>query len=96
MTSDANKTVQPRTKVGIVESDKRDKTRTVVIRWTVKHPKYGKYLRRKTVLQVHDAANESRSGDVVEVEPCRPISKTKTWRLVRVVEKNKKVSAVQV
>lgn len=102
MTSDVNKTVQPRsesvqrTKVGVVESDKRDKTRTVVIRWAVKHPKYGKYMRRKTVLQVHDAANESRSGDLVEVEPCRPISKTKTWRLVRVVEKNKKVAALQV
>lgn len=102
MTSDVNKTAQPssnsvqRTQVGIVESDKRDKSRTVVIRWSVKHPKYGKYMRRRTVLQVHDAANESRSGDLVEVEPCRPISKTKTWRLVRVVEKNKKVSALQV
>ena len=102
MTSDVKKTVQPRsesvqrTKVGVVESDKRDKSRTVVIRWAIKHPKYGKFMRKKTVLQVHDESNESRSGDLVEVEPCRPISKTKTWRLVRVVEKNKKVTALQV
>lgn len=102
MTSDVNKSVEPqsqsvpRTQVGIVESDKRDKTRTVVVRWSVKHPKYGKYVRRKTVLQVHDPANESRLGDTVEVAPCRPISKTKTWRLVRVVKKSTGVGALHV
>lgn len=78
-------------KVGVVESDKRDKTRTVVLRYVAKHAKYGKYIRRKTVLHVHDESNESKLGDTVEVKPCRPISKTKTWRLVRVVERARAV-----
>lgn len=75
------------TKTGTVESDKRSKTRKVVVRFMAKHPKYGKYIRRRTVLHVHDENNESRTGDVVEVAQCRPISKTKNWRLVRVVER---------
>lgn len=74
-------------KTGLVESDKRDKTRTVVVAFSARHPKYGKYLRKRTVLHVHDEKNESRTGDRVEVEPCNPISKTKCWRLVRVVER---------
>ncbi|MEO1129553.1 MAG: 30S ribosomal protein S17 [Planctomycetota bacterium] len=73
-------------RIGIVESDKRDKTRKVVVQFVSKHPKYGKYLRKRTTLHVHDEQNESRLGDRVEVAPCRPISKTKAWRLVRVVE----------
>lgn len=75
------------TRVGVVDSDGRDKTRRVVIAYRAKHPKYGKYVGRRTVLQVHDEQNESRVGDVVEVSQCRPISKTKTWTLVRIVEK---------
>ena len=75
-------------RLGVVESDKRDKSRKVVINYLAKHPKYGKYVRRRTVLHVHDEANESHKGDKVEVAPCRPISKTKSWRLVRVVEKS--------
>lgn len=79
---------QPKgTRTGIVETDGRDKTRKVVIAYQVKHPKYGKYVSRRTVLHVHDEANESHAGDVVEVGQCRPISKTKSWRLIRVVEK---------
>jgi len=74
-------------KLGVVESDKRDKTRRVTIHYVSKHPKYGKYVRQRTVLHVHDEANESRLGDRVEVAPCRPISKTKTWKLVRVVDR---------
>lgn len=74
-------------KVGIVASDARDKTRKVVINFTTKHPKYGKYIRRRTVLQVHDEQNESRTGDRVEVAECRPISKTKSWVVTRVIEK---------
>ena len=74
-------------RVGIVESDARDKTRKVVVQWAVRHPKYGKYVRQRTVLHVHDAGNESRLGDTVEVAECRPISKTKTWALVRVMRK---------
>lgn len=75
------------TKVGVVETDSRDKTRKVVISYLAKHEKYGKYVKRRTVLHVHDEANESRNGDVVEVAQCRPISKTKSWRLVKVVER---------
>ena len=74
-------------RIGIVESDARDQTRKVVIKYSVKHPKYGKYIRRRSVLQVHDAKNESHLGDRVEVAECRPISKTKSWILTRVIEK---------
>lgn len=75
-----------RTKVGVVESDKRSKTRKVVLAYMAKHPKYGKYIRKRTVLHVHDEKNESHTGDIVEIVECRPISKTKQWRLVRIVE----------
>ena len=75
------------TRVGVVESDKRDKTRKVVISYLAKHPKYGKYVKRRTVLHVHDETNQSHAGDVVEVGPCRPMSKTTTWTLIRVMEK---------
>ncbi|MFG0273640.1 MAG: 30S ribosomal protein S17 [Phycisphaerales bacterium] len=73
-------------RVGVVESDKRDKTRKVVINYLSRHPKYGKYVRKRTVLHVHDEGNDSHKGDRVEVAPSRPYSKTKRWRLVRVVE----------
>jgi len=73
-------------RVGIVETDAREKTRKVAIRFSVKHPKYGKYLRRRTVLQVHDEDNVSKVGDRVEIAECRPISKTKSWVLLRVLE----------
>jgi small subunit ribosomal protein S17 len=73
--------------IGTVEGDRRDKTRKVVIGYSARHPKYGKYVRRRTVLHVHDEANESRTGDRVEIAECRPISKTKSWMLVRVVER---------
>jgi small subunit ribosomal protein S17 len=70
---------------GVVESDKRSKTRTVVVNYQQRHPKYGKYLKKTTVLQAHDENNTSKAGDTVEVAPCRPVSKTKTWKVVRVV-----------
>ncbi len=73
-------------RVGVVTSDKRDKTRTVAVTFQGKHPKYGKYLRRKSTFQVHDPQNQSKLGDRVEIATCRPISKTKSWRLLRVVE----------
>lgn len=76
-----------RTRIGIVDSDKRDKTRRVVVKFQARHPKYGKYVASRTILHVHDEKNESKSGDTVEVAECRPISKTKTWKLVRVVER---------
>ena len=72
-------------KIGVVESDRRDKTRTVSIAFTVRHRKYNKYLRRRTMLHVHDERNVSKVGDTVEVAECRPISKTKNWILLRVV-----------
>jgi small subunit ribosomal protein S17 len=74
------------TKLGFVVSDKRDKTRTVAVDFQYRHPKYGKYIRRTTKFHVHDEQNASREGDKVEIAVCRPISKTKNWRLVRVVE----------
>jgi small subunit ribosomal protein S17 len=58
-----------------------------VVSYQAKHPKYGKYVRRRTVLQVHDEHNQSHLGDKVEVRECRPMSKTKSWELVRIVEK---------
>ncbi len=73
-------------RIGIVESDRRDKTRRVRIDYSVRHPKYGKYIRWRTVLHVHDEHNVSKAGDRVEIAECRPISKTKTWVLLRVVE----------
>ena len=74
-------------RIGIVASDARDKTRKVVIAYSSRHPKYGKYIKRRTVLQVHDESNQSHTGDRVEVAECRPVSKTKSWVLTRVVEK---------
>ena len=73
-------------RVGFVVTDARDKTRRVDIEYRAKHPKYGKYISRRTVLQVHDENNESKTGDKVEVAPCRPMSKTKSWKLVRIIE----------
>lgn len=75
------------TRIGLVESDKRDKTRKVVVPNLSTHAKYGKIIRRRTVLHVHDEQNQSRLGDRVEVRPCNPVSKTKRWELVRIVEK---------
>lgn len=74
-------------RVGVVESAARDKTRTVVLPFVSRHPKYGKYVRKRTRLHVHDEKNESKAGDRVEIAECRPISRTKSWVLVRVVER---------
>jgi small subunit ribosomal protein S17 len=80
-----------RIETGIVTSDKATKTRRVEIPRLVKHPKYGKYIRRKTICHVHDENNESRMGDLVEIVESRPMSRTKRWALVRVVEKGRMV-----
>ena len=72
-------------KSGFVTSKSTDKTIHVSINFMVKHPRYGKYIRRRTKLAVHDAANVAQKGDLVEIVPCRRLSKTKSWRLVRVV-----------
>ena len=75
--------------VGVVTSDKMAKTRRVEIPRLVKHRKYGKYLRRHTVCYVHDEEGESHRGDTVEIVECRPMSKSKRWRLVRVLSKSR-------
>lgn len=76
---------------GTVTGDKCAKTRRVEIDRLVKHPKYGKYIRRRTVCHVHDENNESHLGDTVEIQESRPLSALKRWTLVRIVEKNKEV-----
>jgi small subunit ribosomal protein S17 len=75
-----------RTVTGRVISDKMDKTITVLLERKVKHPVYGKFIRRSTKIHAHDEQNVSKEGDTVVVEQCRPISKSKTWRLVKVVD----------
>ncbi|MGD2112320.1 MAG: 30S ribosomal protein S17 [Gammaproteobacteria bacterium] len=74
-----------RTVTGKVISDKMDKTATVLIERRVKHPVYGKYIRRSTKLHVHDEGNACREGDLVTIQECRPYSRTKSWRLVEVI-----------
>lgn len=73
------------TTVGRVVSNANDKTITVVVERQVKHPLYGKYIRRRTKLRAHDEDNTARVGDLVRISPARPTSKTKAWRLVDVV-----------
>jgi small subunit ribosomal protein S17 len=77
-----------RTLIGRVTSDKRDKTVTVMIDRQVKHPLYGKYVRRSSNLHVHDERNECKLGDKVSIRQSRPWSKTKSWTLVQVLEKS--------
>ena len=76
-----------RTLTGLVVSDKMDKTITVKVERQVKHPKYGKFIKRSTKVHAHDEANECNMGDTVTVAECRPLSKSKSWQLVEVVEK---------
>ena len=78
----ANRTLQ-----GRVVSDKMDKTITVLVERRVKHPLYGKFVRKSTKVHAHDEANECGVGDTVLVEQCRPLAKNKSWRLIKVVEK---------
>ncbi|HPF25896.1 MAG TPA: 30S ribosomal protein S17 [Steroidobacteraceae bacterium] len=73
--------------VGRVVSNKMNKTIAVEIERLVKHPRYGKYIRRTTKLLVHDENNESRPGDTVAIAECRPLSRSKNWTLVSVVER---------
>jgi small subunit ribosomal protein S17 len=72
---------------GQVISDAMDKTITVLVERRVKHPLYGKFMRRSTKVHAHDEGNECNKGDWVRVEQCRPLSKTKSWRLVEVIER---------
>jgi small subunit ribosomal protein S17 len=77
--------------VGVVTSDRMNKTRRVEVLRLVRHPRYGKYLRRRTVCYVHDENNESQQGDTVEIAESRPRSRTKRWELVRVLAKSRLV-----
>jgi small subunit ribosomal protein S17 len=77
--------------IGVVTSDKMDKTRRVEIERLVRHAKYGKFLRRRTVCHVHDENNQSHQGDTVEIIECPPKSRTKRWDLVRVVAESQQV-----
>ncbi len=74
-----------RTVQGRVTSNKMDKTVTIIIERLVKHALYGKYIRRSTKLHAHDADNACKEGDIVRVAECRPLSKTKNWRVVEIV-----------
>ncbi len=76
-----------RTIQGVVASDKGNKTIKVVVNYQTRHEKYGKYLKRRTVLHAHDEGNEAREGDTVQIAECRPLSKTKHHRLLRIVQK---------
>ena len=76
-----------RTLVGVVTSNKMEKSLTVSIERQIQHAKYGKYLKRTTKLHVHDENNEAREGDVVRIQECRPLSKTKAWTLVEIVQR---------
>jgi small subunit ribosomal protein S17 len=86
MSSDTQENKAKRVLVGRVVSNKMHKSATVLIERTVKHPLYGKFVRRSTKLHIHDENNTCGMGDTVMIEECRPISKTKAWRLVKVVE----------
>ena len=77
-----------RTIVGRVVSDKMDKTVSVAIERLIKHPVYGKYIRRTSKILAHDAANECKLGDRVAISECRPISKNKSWSVVNIVERS--------
>jgi small subunit ribosomal protein S17 len=74
-----------RAQTGVVVSTGGDKTIHVAVNYLTKHPVHGKYIRRRTKLGAHDPRNEARPGDIVEIVPCRRVSKSKAWRMLRVV-----------
>ena len=76
-----------RTIQGVVASDKGNKTIKVVVNYQMRHEKYGKYLKRRTVLHAHDERNEAKEGDTVQIAECRPLSRTKHHRLLKIVQK---------
>jgi small subunit ribosomal protein S17 len=83
----SEETKTTRSVIGRVVSDKMDKTVTVLVERREAHPLYKKYVRRSTKLHAHDENNECREGDTVRIESCRPLSKSKNWRLVEIVER---------
>jgi len=81
----------PNTLTGRVVSDKMDKTVTVLVERRVKHPLYGKYITRSKKYHAHDETNEIKEGDLVTIQECRPISKSKAWKVTQLVEKSRAV-----
>ncbi len=81
----------PRTLSGLVVSDRMDKTITVKVERRVKHPVYGKFIRRSTKLHAHDGNNECRVGDSVTVVECRPLSKSKSWMLKSIDQRSREL-----
>ena len=79
------------TQIGRIVSDKMDKTVTVLVERRVKHPLYGKVVTRSNKYHAHDEKNEYKSGDLVEIESCRKLAKTKSWRVKRLIEKGKDI-----
>ena len=78
-----------KTRVGVVVSDKMDKTITIAVKYRVRHPLYGKIMNRTTKIKAHDENNEAGVGDTVQIMETRPLSKMKRWRLVEIIEKAK-------
>ncbi len=76
-----------RTLQGVVTSNAGDKSATIMIERRIKHPIYGKYIKRSSKIRLHDESNECNKGDTILIEECRPMSKTKSWKLVKIVEK---------
>lgn len=83
-----DKTKPARSISGRVVSNSMDKTVTVAIERKIRHPLYQKYIKRRTKLHAHDEKNECNKGDLVLIEECRPLSKTKSWRLIKVMEQS--------
>ncbi len=76
-----------RTLQGVVTSNAGDKSATIMIERRIKHPIYGKFIKRSTKIRLHDESNECNEGDTILIEECRPMSRTKSWKLVKIVEK---------
>lgn len=89
--SQAAKPKSARTVSGRVVSNKMDKTITVQVDRRMKHPLFGKYVTRRSKLHAHDEQNQCNEGDLVMIEECRPLSKSKSWRLVKVLEQAKQI-----
>lgn len=85
------KTKSARSATGRVISNKMHKTITVQVDRRIRHPLYGKIVTRRSKLHAHDESNECQQGDLVLIEECRPLSKTKTWRLVKVLERSREI-----
>ncbi|HEU5280553.1 MAG TPA: 30S ribosomal protein S17 [Gammaproteobacteria bacterium] len=90
MTEQTTESVSQRTVVGVVVSNKMNKSIVVQVERKVKHPQYGKYVKRFTKLVAHDEENTSNMGDTVKIEQSRPLSKTKCWKLVEVLKREEK------